>query len=163
MSIGALASVVIFHFCFKDNNMGLLNAEEQERVAHAISVAENMTSGELRVVVENVVGEESAIIKAQAYFEKLEMHKTVLRNGVLIYLAIADHQFAIIGDKGINDCVPVDFWEITKEKMLGFFKVGDYTQGLVIGIHNAGEQLHNFFPRKDDDINELPNEIYFGK
>ncbi|MCA5004174.1 TPM domain-containing protein [Sphingobacterium bovistauri] len=143
--------------------MGILNSDEQERVVHAVSVAENMTSGEIRVVVENVVGKDlTAIQKAQKYFVELNMHKTVLRNGVLVYLAVADHQFAIIGDAGINSRVAEDFWENTKEKMVVHFRNGDFASGLVAGIHDAGEQLHHYFPRKEDDVNELPNDIHFG-
>ncbi|WP_140937077.1 TPM domain-containing protein [Sphingobacterium lumbrici] len=143
--------------------MAVLSAEEQEKVVHAISLAENKTSGEIRIVVENTVGDVEPITKAQQYFEELEMHKTILRNGVLIYLAVADHQFAIIGDAGIDQNVQDEFWESTKDKMVSFFRKGDYVNGLIEGIHEVGEQLKQFFPRKEDDINELPNDIYFGK
>lgn len=143
--------------------MELLSSEEQEKVVHAISLAESLTSGEIRVVVENVVGDTQVLNKATKYFEELEMHNTILRNGVLVYLAIADHQFAIIGDKGINQLVEEDFWECTKDKMLSYFRVGNYAAGLVEGIKNAGEQLKHYFPRREDDVNELPNDIYFGK
>lgn len=142
--------------------MGILNSEEQDKITHAVSLAENKTSGEIRVVVENVVGNYTVLEKATRYFEKLEMHKTTHRNGVLIYLAVADHQFAIIGDQGINARVEGDFWECTKEKMVVHFRIGDYAKGLIEGIHQAGERLQTFFPRKEDDINELPNDIYFG-
>lgn len=142
--------------------MAVLNTDEQEKVIHAISLAENKTSGEIRVVVENSAGNLNAIQKATSYFEELEMHKTVLHNGVLIYLAVADHQFAIIGDSGINSRVPADFWESTKDKMISYFRQGDYINGLLEGIHQAGDQLQLFFPRREDDINELPNEIHFG-
>lgn len=143
--------------------MSILNTEEQERIAHAVSLAESRTSGEIRIVVENVVGDMTVLQKASQYFEELDMHKTALRNGVLIYLAVVDHQFAIIGDIGINERVGADFWEATKERMLSYFRTGDFFRGLVEGVHEAGEQLHHFFPRKEDDINELPNEIHFGK
>lgn len=143
--------------------MAILNEEEQERVVHAVSVAENMTSGEIRVVVENILGEDiTAFDKAKKYFEQLNMHKTQQRNGVLLYLAVADHQFAIIGDAGINAKVPENFWESTKEKMVTYFRNGDFASGLVAGIHDAGEELHHYFPRQEDDINELPNDIHFG-
>lgn len=144
--------------------MAILSPEEQEKIVHAISQAESMTSGEIRVVIENVVGDDQTpIAKATSYFEELEMHQTVLRNGVLIYLAIADHQFAIIGDAGIDQRVSTDFWESTKNSMLNYFRTGDYVRGLVVGIREAGNQLAYYFPRKEDDVNELPNEIYFGK
>lgn len=143
--------------------MSILNTEEQEQIAHAVSRAENRTSGEIRVVVENIVGDMTAIQKATQYFEELDMHKTVLRNGVLIYLAVVDHQFAIIGDIGIHSRVSEDFWELTKERMLPHFRTGDFLRGIIEGVHEAGEQLHHFFPKQEDDINELPNEVHFGK
>lgn len=141
----------------------LLNSEDQERVVHAINLAENMTSGEIRIVIENTVDGDDVMKKATNYFDELEMYNTVSRNGVLIYLAIADHQFAIIGDNGINERVEPDFWECTKDEMLTFFRRGDYAGGLVAGIQQAGKRLQHYFPRQEDDINELPNDIYFGK
>jgi len=143
--------------------MALLSTDEQDKITHAVSLAENRTSGEIRIVVENVVGTMTPLDKATKYFAELGMHNTVHRNGVLIYLAIADHQFAIIGDKGIHAKVEADFWECTKEKMIAYFKHGDYVQGLIAGINHAGERMHTFFPRQEDDINELPNDVYFGR
>lgn len=142
--------------------MEIFNQEEQEKVVQAISLAENRTSGEIRLVVERKLHGIEAYEQATAYFEKLKMHQTLLRNGVLIYLATDDHQFAIIGDSGINDKVPSDFWESTKESMLAYFRQSDYVHGLIAGIEQAGEQLAHYFPRRDDDVNELPNDIYFG-
>lgn len=146
------------------NKMEIFNQEEQEQVVQAISLAENQTSGEIRLVVERRLHDGLEVYEqAKFYFEKLKMQNTNLRNGVLIYLATEDHQFAVIGDSGINNLVPEDFWETTKEHMVGFFKTGDYVQGLITGIKSAGDQLSVFFPRKQDDVNELPNDIYFGK
>ncbi len=143
--------------------MEIFNQEEQEKIEHAISLAENLTSGEIRLVVERRVHDKEAIDLAKDYFEKLKMHQTALRNGVLIYLATDDHQFAIIGDAGIDQKVPEDFWESTKDMMLDSFRKGDYVSGLIAGIEKAGEQLGRYFPRRSDDVNELPNDIYFGK
>ncbi|MVZ61847.1 TPM domain-containing protein [Sphingobacterium humi] len=143
--------------------MEIFNQEEQEKIVQAISLAENQTSGEIRLVVERTSKGSDAYSEAKRYFEKLGMHKTTLRNGVLIYLATEDHQFAIIGDAGIHAKVGDDFWESTKEKMVSFFRNGDFMNGLIEGIHEAGTQLATFFPRRGDDVNELPNDIYFGK
>jgi uncharacterized membrane protein len=90
------------------------------------------------------------------------MHETELKNGVLIYLAVADKKFVICGDKGINTVVPDDFWDTTKEAMLSHFKNGEFKQGLIDGIQKAGEQLKNYFPWQDGDTNELSNEISKG-
>ncbi len=135
-----------------------LSKEEEREVVEAIQNAEKETSGEIRVHLEETSAEDP-FVRATALFEALEMHKTALKNGVLIYMAIQDHKFAICGDKGIDDVVPEHFWDDTKELMLGHFKSGDFKSGLIAGIKRAGEKLQQFFPCGDDDIDELSNEI----
>ncbi len=95
-------------------------------------------------------------------FEELDMHKTELRNGVLIYLAMEDKQLAILGDVGINLKVPKGFWDDTRDVMISHFKNGEFAKGLSQGILNAGQQLKEHFPYQKDDTNELSDEISFG-
>jgi len=135
--------------------------EQQEQIIHAIQQAETHTSGEIRLAVESRCKGEP-LDRAMVYFGRLGMEKTAQRNGVLIYLATEDHQFAILGDRGIHARVPADFWEQTKERMLRHFKTGNLVQGLIEGIVHAGEQMQRFFPREAEDVNELPNDITFG-
>jgi len=141
--------------------MELFTAEEQEKIVQTINVVENHTSGEIRLAVEAYCKGE-VLDRAAWYFHQLSMDRTALRNGVLIYLAVDDHQFAIIGDEGINRKVPENFWEETKDIMLQQFRTGNLVGGLIAGINHAGQQLSHFFPRMDDDINELPDNIVFG-
>jgi uncharacterized membrane protein len=140
--------------------MGIFSEQEQQRISAAVESAERFTSGEIRVCVEKNCSE-PVLDRAANYFKKLDMHKTAKRNGVLIYVATADHQFAIIGDEGINRLVPHDFWHSTKDAMLGRFKNQDLVGGIITGVKLAGEQLQAFFPYHDSDINELPNDISF--
>ena len=90
------------------------------------------------------------------------MHRTEKRNGVLFYLAVKDHKFAILGDAGINALTPDDFWDHIKEHMAGFFKEGDFSGGLKEGILMAGKALKDHFPYEEGDVNELSDEISFG-
>lgn len=140
--------------------MALFTDEEQSRIRKAIEGAETSTSGEIRVCVEKTCSED-VLDRAANYFSKLEMNKTALRNGVLIYLATVDRKFAIIGDAGINRVVPVDFWDSTKEAMLEHFKSGNLIEGIITGISRAGEQLKTYFPFQDADKNELSDDISF--
>jgi len=141
--------------------MGHFSTEEQDRILHTIALAENQTSGEIRIVVEKRC-KSDVMSRATHYFNKLGMDQTSLRNGVLIYVATEDHEFAIIGDQGINKLVPSDFWENTKNKMLLYFKSGNIVEGIIEGVSHAGKQLRTYFPVSDDDINELPDDIIFG-
>ncbi len=139
-----------------------ISPEEEKEVVEAIKQAELNTSGEIRVHIEHTC-EGDRFNHALEVFEQLEMHKTKLSNGVLIYVSIDDHQLVIIGDKGINDVVPKGFWGSTKDKIINQFKKENYKQGLIDGILEAGNQLKTHFPYQSDDIDELDNEISKGK
>ena len=140
--------------------MALFTTEEQQRIRTAIEDAERHTSGQIRVCIEKKCSED-VLGRAAKYFRQLNMHKTKLRNGVLIYVATVDRKFAIIGDRGINKLVPANFWDDTKEDMLNHFKYGDLVEGIVTGLKIAGEHLQKYFPHKPDGANELPDDIAF--
>ncbi len=110
--------------------------EDQISIKQAIEEAETNTSGEIRIHIENKCPDD-VMNRAAFLFAKLEMHKTQLRNGVLFYLAIHDHKFAILGDAGINAKVPESFWNQTNEEILGYFKQGEFAKGLSEGIKMA--------------------------
>ncbi len=139
----------------------MLSNLEQQQVAQAIAAAEKNTSGELRVHIEKVCTQDP-MQRAVAVFEQLGMQRTAERNGVLIYLALESTQLAIIGDKGINEKVPSDFWDSTRDLMIKHFREGQITTGLCAAISEAGAQLAAYFPYQDNDQNELSNDISFG-
>ncbi|MDD2279854.1 MAG: TPM domain-containing protein [Bacteroidales bacterium] len=135
---------------------------EKKIIVAAIQQAELNTSGEIRVHIESRCKGE-VLDRAADVFAKLKMHKTEQRNGVLFYLAASSKQFAVLGDAGINAKVPIDFWEGIKEEMQKYFRNGEFAPGLAKGIEMAGEKLKEFFPYQTDDVNELSDEISFGK
>ncbi len=136
-----------------------LSKKEEEEVVEAIRVAEKSTSGEIRVHIEKTHGDQDIFERAMEVFHLLKMDNTKLDNGVLIYVAVEDRDFVIYGDKGINDVVPADFWESTKDAIVAQFKAGNFKQGLIDGILKAGEQLKTHFPWSEGNANELPNNI----
>ena len=135
-----------------------LTQEEEQRIIGSIQEAELNTSGEIRVHIE-AHHETAPYKRAVEVFTALDMRKTAERNGVLIYLAAEDHQFAILGDKGINEKVPDDFWNHIRDIMQAHFRKGDFVSGLAEGIMASGKALAEFFPYQDDDRNELSDEI----
>jgi len=134
---------------------------EKERIVDAIRQAELNTSGEIQVHIEKKC-KGNVLDRAAVVFGSLAMHQTLQRNGVLFYLAVEDHKFAILGDVGINDCVPDNFWDQIKDHMQQLFKAGKFAEGLEDGILKAGLALKTYFPYSGDDINELPDNLSFG-
>ena len=138
-----------------------LSDKEEQEIIEAIRVAEQHTSGEIRVHIEKTSNID-IFDRALEVFHLLKMDNTKLQNGVLIYVAVDDKNFVIYGDKGINDVVPNNFWNSTKDLMVSHFKTGNYTKGLVEGVLKAGEQLGKHFPWEHMDRNELPDHISKG-
>jgi uncharacterized membrane protein len=138
-----------------------LGKENEKLIMDAIAGAEHQTSGEIRVHLEGKCRGE-VLDRAAWLFKKLKMNNTKERNGVLIYLSVNDHKFAIIGDSGINKVVPEGFWNEIKEMMIIHFTKGEFAIGLIKGIEKAGEKLKQYFPWQDNDVNELPDEISYG-
>jgi uncharacterized membrane protein len=136
--------------------------EDKEKIVEAIKSAEKNTSGELRVHLENSL-KGDVLDRAAFLFQKLGMHNTEKRNGVLFYLAVKDRKFAIIGDAGINAVTPENFWDEIKDRMVSCFIKDNFAEGLIHGIDMAGEALKKYFPYQSDDVNELSDEISFGK
>jgi uncharacterized membrane protein len=139
-----------------------LTKEEEQAIVEAIRMAEKNTSGEIRVHLEKTTSIDP-YQRALEVFHLLNMHETQLKNGVLLYVAVKDKNFVICGDKGINDIVPTNFWDTTRDIMAAQFKNGNFKQGLIDGITKAGEQLQKYFPFEEGDTDELSNEISLGE
>lgn len=137
----------------------LLTAEEKEKIVKAIAEAERQTSGEIRLRVERLCAED-VLDRAAWWFKKLKMHKTFLRNGVLIYVAVDDRKSAIIGDVGIHRKLGDDYWAQTLAAMTARFKEGALADGIVETIREVGVRLSAAFPYDAVyDKNELSDEI----
>ena len=147
---------------FMSTARNILNREEDRRIVEAIKTAELNTSGEIKVHIDNHckgdVEERSIVV-----FNKLKLNETKSRNGVLVYLAIKDHKFAILGDEGINQVVEANFWNDVKDLMAAKFREGLFAEGLEEGILRCGEKLKTYFPYQNDSINEISDEISYGE
>ena len=132
---------------------------DTQKIEQAISRLEKKTSAELRVVVEHRTDNPNAVERANQLLDELNMRETAERNGVLIYLAFKPHRLAVVGDAGIHQKVGQVFWQIIYDAMKADVRRGDYTEGICKGIEQVGKRLAVHFPYRDDDKNELPNEV----
>ncbi|HEX2954560.1 MAG TPA: TPM domain-containing protein [Bacillota bacterium] len=141
--------------------MAFFTVKDKDAIVKAIEEAEAKTSGEIRVHVEKRAGKEP-LHRAQEVFQRLGMHQTKERNGVLIYLVPGERRFAILGDEGIHRAVPDGFWDGIRAVMEAEFRQGHFREGVCQGVRMAGEALATYFPHQKDDKNELTNEISEG-
>jgi uncharacterized membrane protein len=134
---------------------------QEVQIVAAIKEAERCTSSEVRVHVHRQPNGDvmSAAIEA---FHLLEMDKTLLKNGVLFFIMPEIKQFAILGDKGINEKVPQGFWNEIRDSLRDYFRQGQLAEGLVENILHVGTKLQQYFPFPPNDTNELSDEITYS-
>ena len=142
--------------------MPFLSSDDESAIVQAIQEAEKKTSGEVRVHIEKKCPKKDPIKRAINLFQKLHMHRTDLRNGVIVYVATEDHLLAIWGDEGIHAKVGQEFWESTLITLQEDFKTNQIKNGLTKALLDIGEKLQKHFPYQKDDKNELNDSISYG-
>ena len=135
---------------------------QRKEIREAIENAERITSGEIRLFIEDTCGDH-VLDRAAFVFKEMGMINTAQRNGVLIYLAVKSRKFAIIGDAGIHAKVAEGFWDKIRGEMQEHFVRGNFIEGILVGIKHTGEVLEKFFPLGEEDKNELSDDIVFGE
>lgn len=138
-----------------------LTKEEGDSIINCIKDAEKMTSGQIRVHFQKKIKDDVRNAAIEVFF-KLEMEKTSNRNGVLFFIVPKKKMFAVIGDEGINNVVPSNFWDEIKDLLEAEFKEKQWVGGICKAISKAGEKLKIYFPIQEDNKNELPDEISYS-
>ena len=150
-------------FGFLRRKRKLFTDEEQAMIVEAIRKAEHRTSGEVRVFVENRCSYMDALDRALEIFNEMGMANTKERNGVLIYVALRDHQLAVYGDEGIHQKVGDDYWKKEVFGMIRDFNRDNYAEGIAHCVEDIGDALQHHFPYTKGDKNELKDDIEFGR
>ncbi len=141
----------------------LLNSEEEARIIAAIRRAEERTSGEIRLFVEDFCDRDHPVERAAELFQLFGMFNTRQRNAVLLYIAEKSHHFAIWGDVGIHERVGLSFWEAEKKILQEYLQKGKGCEGICLVIEQIGEKLQEHFPaHPHQNDNELPDDILYG-
>lgn len=137
---------------------GFLSAADLDAVAAAVTAAEARTAAEIRVHLDHSCpGDPMA--RAVAIFERLGMHRTDLRAGVLVYVAVTDRKLAVIGDAGIHVRVGQAYWDRLVARILGHLRDERPRDGLIDAVGEVGASLAAHFPRHPDDRNELSDRV----
>jgi len=138
--------------------------DEQERIVNAIRLAEQQTSGEIRVYTESRCRFVDPLDRAAEVFWGLKMDLTKDRNGVLVYIAMKDRQFAILADQGIHEKVGQTFWNEEVSVMKKHFSNALPADAIEAVIADVWQALRTHFPYdRSTDKNELPDDLVFGK
>ena len=117
-----------------------LSEADLESLASAVRQAEAKTSAEIRVHLDHTCNED-ALPRAIRIFERLGMHRTAQRNGVLIYISVQDHKLAVIGDTGIHERVGEAYWRGLVDAVRERMRAAALARGAHPRHHRAGEHI----------------------
>ena len=137
-----------------------------QRIRQAIVESEAMHSGEIRFAVEAalpmsyLLRDAPARERALMMFAKLRVWDTEHNNGVLIYVALADHQIEIVADRGVAPHVTVEEWNNVAAAMRDAFRARSFEAGAIVAVQAVGALLARHFPLAagERNPNELPDE-----
>jgi uncharacterized membrane protein len=130
-------------------------------IEDAVAKSEREHGGEVRFAVEPaldtsaLLAGESARERALEVFSLLRLWDTDERNGVLIYLLLADRDIEIVADRGLNIVQPAE-WEAICKTMEQALRRGQFQTALVDGVQAVSRMVARHFPRRAGDRNELP-------
>ena len=147
----------------------LFTRADLDAIVAAVNAAEARTAAEIRVHIERRVAQRrgappgDTLSRARAVFVALKMHETALRGGVLIYVAVEDRKLAIVGDEGIHARVESGYWDAIRDRMVARLRGGAARDAVVQAVTDVGAVLAREFPRRPDDVDELPDDVSLGR
>lgn len=134
-----------------------------ERIKEEIQKVEQTTSGEIRLSIREKRKFYEKLYKPHELairdFEKLGITNTKHQTGVLIFIILNERYYDILADEGIHSKIPDTVWTDIESRIVQEFRKDGYLNGILHVIDRIGSILKSEFPREDDDINELPDEV----
>ena len=144
-----------------------LSKEDLEEIKNEITEIEKFTSAEIRLCLKLKRGfhERNKTFRELALkeFHKLGMNNTEEKTGILIYILFLDRKFEIVADEGINSKITSEKWSIITSHIKNEFSQNNYKTGIKKILNEMKEVLINYFPHKENDKNELSDDIIIEK
>ena len=140
-----------------------ISSEELDSIKNHIAKIENYTSGEIRLCfqmrkawIDRKLSTRELALKE---FYKLGMDKTKDKTGVLLFILFKEKKFEVVADEGINDKISQEKWDKITNHLIDEFKCGHFKNGIIKALDEVQEVLMKEFPRNNDDVDELSNDI----
>jgi uncharacterized membrane protein len=133
-------------------------------IREAITASERRHSGQIRFAVEGAL-HGTRLLRGQGprqraleVFANLHLWDSERRNGVLLYLLLADHAVEIVVDRGAHLCAEAAHWQRICRDMEVKFRDGRYPDGVIAGIEAVTQIMSEHFPPTGRPERNLPDE-----
>lgn len=102
----------------------------------------------------------SAETATRALFQQAGIANTRDRIGVLVSLCWLEKEVVILPDRGAEELVPPDEWATLQRRVEVVFESDNPAEELVEVVKETQSLFEQYIPRSEDDINELPDELW---
>jgi len=139
----------------------MFSQSAQSPIVEAIRLAEENTTGEIRVHLSKKWIERDPYRRATRLFQKFGMFRTTHRNAVLLYVNLKRKKFAIIGDEGIHQTVGQMYWEDLARALKHALISTHPENAIALAVSRIGDILHEHYPLQAGakHHNELKDEF----
>ncbi len=96
---------------------------------------------------------------AREQFLEQGLHHTRDRNGLLIFVSVAEHYVEILADQAINEKVDQAEWDAIIADFVAAVKRGEIATGFEQAVNACGDLLAKHFPAGPEGRNELPDHL----
>ena len=97
--------------------------------------------------------------RAIAIFQAAAAGRTTGKNGILIYLSLAERRAEIIADEAILKVTDDHAWGEAMTILLADVRQRRIGDGIAAAVEHVGSVLSEHFPRSADDRNEIPDKL----
>lgn len=98
--------------------------------------------------------------RARAAFYQAGIYLTSHRTGVLVFVAFFERQVVVLADVVAEESVPPQEWEVIRLRFAEAFTAQDPAQAVLTAIADSRDAFSVFIPRSENDVNELPDELW---
>lgn len=102
---------------------------------------------------------QKASLHANKLFGQLGIKHTKSHIGIMFFVSVREKYVEIVVDDGIREKIDKKYWEKVVENFVKSVKNGEFAKGYIDAINECSDILVEKFPIKDDDTNELPDEV----
>lgn len=97
--------------------------------------------------------------KAKEEFINQGLYDTQTKLAIMFFVSIEEKYVEIITDKNVKEKIADSYWQEIINQFIKDVKNKEFAKGYETAIKNCSEILIENFPIKENDINELSNEV----
>ncbi len=96
---------------------------------------------------------------ANKQFYNLKLNETKVKQAIMFFVSFDEKYVEIITDKSVSDVIPNSHWQKIIDEFIVDIKNHQLLEGYIKGIKACSSILIEKFPKKENDKNELSNEV----